>query len=111
MLERETSVSSVAHARLFEPARIGSLLLPNRLIMAPMESNLANRDGTVSDTQMEYYRCRGAGGVGMVIAVPTAEKDQALAFLRDLGENAWVIGSIIAGDNEEPDVILAEGPQ
>jgi len=67
MLERETSVSSVAHARLFEPARIGSLLLPNRLIMAPMESNLANRDGTVSDTQMEYYRCRGAGGVGMVI--------------------------------------------
>lgn len=50
-------------------------------------------------------------GVGMVIAVPAAEKDQALAFLRDLGENAWVIGSIVAGDSEEPDVILAEGPQ
>lgn len=52
---------------LFESGRIRNLRLANRLIMAPMESNLANADGTVSPEMLEYYRVRAAGGVGMVI--------------------------------------------
>ncbi len=64
---KESGAGEGAFAHLFETARMGNLTLPNRLIMAPMESNLANLDGTVSETQLDYYQTRAAGGVGMVI--------------------------------------------
>ncbi|CAO3422439.1 oxidoreductase [Azospirillum doebereinerae] len=52
---------------LFSPGRLRGLTLPNRLVMAPMESNLAAADGSVSDAMLAYYTARAAGGVGMVI--------------------------------------------
>lgn len=52
---------------LFSPGRLRGLVLPNRLVMAPMESNLAADDGSVSDAMLAYYTARAAGGVGMVI--------------------------------------------
>lgn len=52
---------------LFGAGRMRDLTLRNRLVMAPMESNLAGPDGSVSDRMREYYRVRAAGGVGMVI--------------------------------------------
>lgn len=67
MKDRASAPGEIAYPELFQPAAIGRMKLRNRLIMAPMESNLANADGTVSDNQLEYYRCRAAGGVGMVI--------------------------------------------
>ena len=45
-------------------------------------------------------------GVGMVIAVPAASADNALALLKELGENAWKIGHIAARDGEEEQVEL-----
>lgn len=56
-----------AFPHMFEPGRIGRLELPNRLLMAPMESNLAAGNGEASARQIQYYRDRAAGGVGMVI--------------------------------------------
>ena len=55
------------YPHLFSTGRIGTLDLPNRIVMAPMESNLAGPDGTVSDDILAYYRARAQGGVGMVI--------------------------------------------
>ncbi|TDE35658.1 FAD-dependent oxidoreductase [Antarcticimicrobium sediminis] len=55
-----------AFPALFQPGRIGALTLPNRLIMAAMETNLAGPGGTVSDRMRAYYAQRGSGGVGMV---------------------------------------------
>ncbi|WP_448203810.1 oxidoreductase [Azospirillum sp. sgz302134] len=52
---------------LFSPGRLRGLDLRNRLVMAPMESNLAAPDGSVSDAMLAYYAARAAGGVGMVI--------------------------------------------
>ena len=37
-------------------------------------------------------------GVGMSIVVPAAEVDTALEILRANGEDAYVIGEIISGD-------------
>jgi 2,4-dienoyl-CoA reductase-like NADH-dependent reductase (Old Yellow Enzyme family)/thioredoxin reductase len=60
--------------------------LPNRLVMAPMESNLASADGSVSETQIEYYRVRAAGGVGMVIVEYTCvDRPQGLGGEPQLG--------------------------
>lgn len=53
--------------KLFEPGRIGSLKLKNRLVMPPMATNFALKDGTVTDRQIDYYEERAKGGVGLVI--------------------------------------------
>ncbi len=44
-------------------------------------------------TQHEMYRTFNCG-VGLVIALPQSDVDQALAILQDAGEDAWVIGEI-----------------
>lgn len=53
----------------------------------------------------EMYRTFNCG-VGMVIAVPTSEKDNALSILRAAGENAFVIGHIAKAIGDEHRVEL-----
>jgi 2,4-dienoyl-CoA reductase-like NADH-dependent reductase (Old Yellow Enzyme family)/thioredoxin reductase len=54
-------------AKLFEPVKIGSMELRNRLVMPPMGTNFAAEDGSVTQRQIDYYRERARGGVGLVI--------------------------------------------
>ncbi|MEA2227161.1 MAG: hypothetical protein QOF04_791 [Solirubrobacteraceae bacterium] len=51
---------------LFEPMEIGAMAVKNRIVMAPMERNYANRDGTVSDRTVAHYEARARGGVGWI---------------------------------------------
>ncbi|PUA26949.1 MAG: phosphoribosylformylglycinamidine cyclo-ligase [Cellvibrio sp. 79] len=53
----------------------------------------------------EMYRTFNCG-VGMVIAVPASEKDNALSILRAAGENAFVIGHIAKAAGDEHRVEL-----
>lgn len=53
----------------------------------------------------EMYRTFNCG-VGMVVVVPQAQVDQALALLEAGGETPFVIGAIHASDNDEPEVSL-----
>ncbi|MBO7275092.1 MAG: phosphoribosylformylglycinamidine cyclo-ligase, partial [Clostridia bacterium] len=39
-------------------------------------------------------------GVGMSIVVPAAEADKALAILRECGEDAYLSGEIVAGEEK-----------
>ena len=59
-----------AHAemvqRLFTPGRIGSLEIRNRIIMPPMTTRAADRDGFVTDAALAYYCARAEGGVGLI---------------------------------------------
>jgi 2,4-dienoyl-CoA reductase (NADPH2) len=59
--------SSMSTSLLFEPYQIGKMPLRNRLLMAPMETNLASPTGAVTPEMIAYYAERGAGGVAMVI--------------------------------------------
>lgn len=52
---------------LFSPLRIGKLALRNRLVMAPMSTNLSAPDGSVSPRQVAFYRARAEGGMGLII--------------------------------------------
>jgi N-ethylmaleimide reductase len=45
------------------PARLGSLALPNRLVMAPMTRNRAEDDGTPSSLMVTYYAQRASAGL------------------------------------------------
>lgn len=43
------------------------MVVPNRIVMAPMSTQLANPDGTVSPAQLAFYRERAVGGTGLII--------------------------------------------
>ncbi|GAA4615565.1 alkene reductase [Actinoallomurus liliacearum] len=48
---------------LLEPARLGGLVLPNRLVMAPMTRNRADADGVPGSLMATYYAQRAAAGL------------------------------------------------
>ena len=51
---------------LFSPIKIGSMELPNRIMMAPMTVDYGLPDETPSDRQLAYYGERAAGGMGLI---------------------------------------------
>ena len=54
---------------LFEPIRIGNVLLRNRYVMAPMgPAGLADSNGAFNQRAIEFYTARARGGVGLIIA-------------------------------------------
>ncbi len=51
---------------LLAPASIGSMELRNRLVMSPMETCYATRDGLPSERTLAYLEERARGGVGLI---------------------------------------------
>lgn len=53
--------------RLFAPGRIGRRTLRNRILMAPMEKNLATAEGAVTRRYIDYCEARAAGGAALIL--------------------------------------------
>ncbi len=70
------------YAKLFSPGNIGTMRVPNRMVMPPMATNYAEADGSVSDRQIAYYRERARGGVGYITFEHTAVLQQGKAAVR-----------------------------
>jgi len=58
--------------KLLEPVKIGTVLLKNRMVMAPMETMHNHADGSVSQDMIDYYVERARGGVGLIIVQNSA---------------------------------------
>jgi 2,4-dienoyl-CoA reductase-like NADH-dependent reductase (Old Yellow Enzyme family)/thioredoxin reductase len=56
-----------AFPRLFSPGRVGRRTLKNRIVMAPMEKNLALPTGGVSQRYIDYCEARAAGGAALIL--------------------------------------------
>lgn len=55
-------------SKLFEPGRIGDLIIKNRVVMAPMGViGLVEMDGRFSERAIDYYAARAEGGTGLII--------------------------------------------
>ncbi|MDY0963804.1 MULTISPECIES: NADH-dependent flavin oxidoreductase [Massilia] len=68
------------HPKLFAPmALMPDLVLRNRIVMAPMTTWASNDDGTISDEEDTYYRCR-AKDVGLVITGCTHVQSNGVGF-------------------------------
>jgi 2,4-dienoyl-CoA reductase-like NADH-dependent reductase (Old Yellow Enzyme family)/thioredoxin reductase len=52
---------------LFRPGRIGRMELPNRIVMAPLGTNLADASGGVTRQLIDWYAERARGGAGLII--------------------------------------------
>ena len=51
---------------LLTPACIGSVRIPNRIVMPAMTTRTADEEGHVTDDTMAYYLARARGGVGLI---------------------------------------------
>ena len=51
---------------LLTPARIGSVQIPNRIVMPPMTTRTADAAGYVTEDTLAYYLARARGGVGLI---------------------------------------------
>lgn len=56
-------------------------------------------------SRYEMYRTFNCG-VGMVIALPEADVELALSLLKQLGENAWVIGQVEALEDKDLEQVI-----
>ena len=52
---------------LLAPVMIGSMTVPNRIVMAPMGVEIVGDDGMANDEVIAYYEARAKGGAGLLI--------------------------------------------
>lgn len=76
------------HEKLFQPTKIGSMYLKNRLVMSPM-SLYFNFDFRIDDQMIEFYEERAKGGIGMIITdcMPVSSMDPNYAGHPFVGTN------------------------
>jgi 2,4-dienoyl-CoA reductase-like NADH-dependent reductase (Old Yellow Enzyme family)/thioredoxin reductase len=70
---------------VFQPCRIGSLSLKNRLAMSQMTMNYATEEGDVTDKLIAYYCERAKGGVGLIFVEGTYFTPEGKGYVRQLG--------------------------
>ncbi|MHC4682325.1 MAG: oxidoreductase, partial [Planctomycetota bacterium] len=56
---------------LFSPIRIGSMTVPNRVVMVPTDISSANADGSVNERVVTYHEEIAKGGCGFIIVGAT----------------------------------------
>ncbi|NUR44652.1 MAG: alkene reductase [Sphingomonas sp.] len=65
-------------AALFEPLKLGSIELPNRILMAPLTRARAGRDGVPNELMAAYYAQRS--GAGLIISEATGISREGLGW-------------------------------
>src|SRR3972149_9797572 len=58
-----------ALVKLFEPGRIGTMEVKNRIILAPLGNGFlfaTKPDGYLTDRHLAFYEARAKGGVGVI---------------------------------------------
>lgn len=68
---REQGQQLLRFPRLFEPGRIGTIELKNRIIMAAVATNFASEAGGVTQRMVDFYTERAKGGAGLIIVENT----------------------------------------
>ena len=66
----------MGYVKLFEPGKIGSLELKNRIVMPAMGCSLAESTGEAGARMIKYYSDRARGGAGLIITEITRVDDE-----------------------------------
>lgn len=70
---------------LFQPIKIGSMEVKNRLVVPPMGTNYPNDDCSVSEQLLNYHRENALGGYGLITIEVTAVSPTGKAIIREPG--------------------------
>ncbi|MFC1970251.1 NADH:flavin oxidoreductase, partial [Chloroflexota bacterium] len=106
---------------LFQPGNMGTLRLENKLIMPAMGNTLSDDEGKVTERQLDYYRARARGGVGLIVtqfasvsAEATLPRDMAIyddrfiPGLRRLADTIHELGSRVCIQVMHYGLVLSE---
>lgn len=52
------------YEKLFSPGAIGTLTIPNRIVMTAASASLSQPDGTMTEDMLAYYEARAKGAWG-----------------------------------------------
>jgi 2,4-dienoyl-CoA reductase-like NADH-dependent reductase (Old Yellow Enzyme family) len=122
-------MTTIATDTLFRPLHVGTMELPNRIVMAPMTRTFAP-EGIPGEANAAYYQRRAEGGVGLIISegtvidrpasrnepgIPFFHGDAALAGWKEvvdavhsaggrMGPQIWHTGSTTGLSGWEPEV-------
>lgn len=77
---------------LFQPARLGPLTLPNRVVMAPLTRSRAGSLGVQGPMNATYYAQRATAGLIVSEATQISRQGQGYAFTPGLHDEAQVAG-------------------
>ena len=58
------------HEPLFQPLQLGSLTLPNRVVMTTVKLGYSNKTGEVTKRHIAFYKRRAEGRVGLMTTAP-----------------------------------------
>lgn len=92
------------HPALFTPLQIGSLTLPNRVLMAPLTRSRAEAGHVPGDLMAEYYSQRASAG--LIIAEATMAMEGNSAFWAEPGIYS---AEQVAGWKKVTDAVHAKG--
>jgi len=77
---------------LFSPLPLGTLILPNRMVMAPLTRNRASREGVPGPLNAEYYRQRASAGLLISEATCISPEGVGYPFTPGIWNDAQVAG-------------------
>ncbi|MFC1532238.1 FAD-dependent oxidoreductase [Thermodesulfobacteriota bacterium] len=78
-------------SKLFEPCKINSLEIKNRLIMAPMAVLAADRQGFPTRQMIDYYCERAKGGIGLIIVgAHWILREYAFPYRGCIGDDSYI---------------------
>ena len=89
---------------LFTPLQVGELLLPNRIVMAPLTRVRAGSTHTPNDMMVDYYSQRASSG--LIMTECTMVDAHACAFM---GEGGIYSPAHVAGWNRVTDAVHTKG--
>ncbi len=94
---------------MLQPLDLGSLTLPNRIVMTTLKLGYCTDAGEVNDRHIEFYRRRAQGGVGLISSGPLyvqvdgrefptqlgVDSDRLIPGLRRLTETVHAVGGLV----------------
>ena len=89
---------------LFSPAKLGSIALKNRIVMAPLTRNRAGEGGVPQDLNVTYYEQRASAGLIVTEATPISAMGHGYPALPGIYTDAQ-----IAGWKKVTDAVHAKG--
>jgi dimethylglycine catabolism A len=70
---------------LFSSIVVGGVEVPNRIVMPPMTTRLADDEGHVTEALVAYYKARALGGVGLITVEMGSPERAGRHRFRELG--------------------------
>ncbi|MGI5861889.1 MAG: FAD-dependent oxidoreductase [Myxococcales bacterium] len=95
------------YEKLLAPGKIGSLELPNRILMSPMGTEMCAPDGKSTPQEAAYYAARARGGTGLVLSGVTFVQDDLEPIADGLAR--LTTDAHISGVKAIADAVHAEG--